>query len=733
MIYFEATPPHGAYARIAVSDAPAHGCDGRTGGTGGREFGRSADFKIRRNHRGQFELSVLYTYPSDATEAYTWVNSNDKYIAITPSEDGKRCTVEGLKDGKAYVSVVSASGKTLSRCLVTVKTVRVSSVSLNNKALILPPGATYELRTIVKPSNATYKSATWRSSDEKVLKIVASDDDSATIQAVGKGPAYIYATTRTRKVACRVTVKDLTVTSVKFPSKKRTVYLHSPVPVKVTPVVSPSTAPDTTLTYKSSKVEVATIAEDGTLTLHGVGTTIITARSVANPAKYAECTVYVSSRPIKSLTLTGGPDGPLNPGETATLTASALPADADDRSFAWTSDKSDVVKVTDPTNGAIEAVGPGYADLTATSNANPNVKLTVRVYVRGGAMKSIWIAGGGDAVIGGEMRTKHPTSARYDVRFDDMINNVGGMADDPLANGSAYQHVSKFFNGKNVIGILSLEVTLTNSKKPINKTFTFRGKPEYAGSILAANGIDVVTLANNHTVDFGSGGYRDTQRALDRYGVKYCGSGVSSPKNIVTTENGVRVGFLGYVSQYASASTVRKQVKALKTKCNMVVVSYHWTDVAQFYYRKPNSKQRALAHAAIDAGAKLVLGHHVHRVNGVEKYKDGYIAYDLANFMTNAVATQNKPSADNPMAKQDFDSIIYRQNFNVFEDGYVEAVGLTDGGIEIVPISTTSTKKLIDGKPINNSMPKPYTEPADINRVLDTLNRFSINFSYRIR
>jgi len=686
---------------------------------------------------GELVLDVLYTYPINATEAYKWVNSNDGVVSIEPSPDNKSCTVKGLKDGGAYVSVVSVSDdRTISRCLVTVKSpkvVRLTSLSLNKTSLSMHPGTTFVLKATARPSNATHRTVAWSTNDpdKKVLKITENSDGSVKVEAVGYGSASVIARTQAQRgyAVCRVTVKDLSVSSVSFSSTKRSVYLKTPN-VKVFPTVSPATAANTAVTLDSSDKSVAEIDEYGMLTIHKTGRTVITATSVANARKYAKCTVTVYSRPIKSLALTGAPDAPLDVGDTATLTASAVPADADDPTVTWTSSDENIVRVADKAAGAIEAVGPGFADLTATSNSNSRVRITRRVYVRSDgdsdAMRSIWIAGAGDAVIGGESRAKHKTSPMFDRRFDDMIVNKDNMADDTTANGTALQHVKQYFEGGNVIGILNLETTLTTSSRSANKSFTFRGKPEYAKTILYDNGIDVVTLANNHTIDFGSGGYKDTQRALNTAGVKYCGSGVSYPKNLVVTANGVRVGFLGYVSKGTSASTVRSQVKALRKKCDMVVVSYHWTDVEQFYYRMPNSKQRMLARAAIDAGAKLVLGHHVHRVSGVEKYKGGYIAYDQGNFFTNAIGTTNTPSPNNPMAGKDFDSIIYRQKFNVFKDGYVEAVGVADGGIEIVPVCTTSSQK------VNNTMPKPYTDPEDIRRVLSTVNRFSINFQYPI-
>lgn len=671
----------------------------------------------------QTELDVVYTFPTGATEGYGWTASNGTVVKITPNpEGGASCTVEGLKDGKSYVSVVSESGKTLSRCLVTVRTVKVKAVSLNKRTLTMHPGTTFDLKATVKPAGATYRSIQWRSTNEKAVKITNRADGSATIMAVGNGKASIVASSLVRKAVCSVTVKNLSVSAIKFSPNKRTVYLHSPTPVKVYPVVAPATAADTSVTLTSSDESVAEIADDGTLTLKKTGKTVITARSVNN--KVAKCTVTVATRPIKSLKVTGAPEGPIDPGEEGVLSAAVTPGYAENRAVKWTSSEEGVVTV-DPDTGAYRALSGGVAVIKATSVASPAVSAAYTMRVRGGAMRTITISAGGDAVIGGETRAKHATSPKFDQRFKNMISDPV-LSDDPTAtNGIAFQHVKRFFEGGDNIGILNLEVTFTGPKtKPNNKTFVFRGEPEYAQTILKNNGIDVVSLANNHTGDFGSAGYRDTMRALNAAGVYYCGPNVPTSRSIYTTENGVRVGFLGYVSKGASASRIRAQVKALKKKCDMVVVSYHWTDVKQFDYRMPNSKQRTLARAAINAGAKLVLGHHVHRVSGVEKYKDGYIAYDLANFMTNAIATQNRVGPYNPMGKQDFDSMIYQQKFNVFEDGYVEAADIT-----IIPLSATSSKT------VNNTMPRPF-DPArewdDYMRVINNINRFSINYRYSV-
>lgn len=211
------------------------------------------------------------------------------------------------------------------------------------------------------------------------------------------------------------------------------------------------------------------------------------------------------------------------------------------------------------------------------------------------------------------------------------------------------------------IAIGNLETPLTDRGGPVvDKTYLFRNPPDRVAPALKSAGFDIVNLANNHTLDYGPEGLRDTIDALNRVGIAHVGAGMSLQEArraaVLTLPNGQTVGFLGYSNTFpeefwatpAQAGTafghvdqVQNDVRALVERgVDIIVVSFHWGQERQTELR---SYQPLLAHAAIDAGADLVIGHHPHILQGVERYKQGLVLYSLGNYtfatFSNAVHT----------------------------------------------------------------------------------------------
>ncbi len=205
----------------------------------------------------------------------------------------------------------------------------------------------------------------------------------------------------------------------------------------------------------------------------------------------------------------------------------------------------------------------------------------------------------------------------------------------------------------------------------------FRSPPETVAALVAA-GFDGVGLANNHSMDFGPEALLQTIELLDEAGIAHCGGGRNieeAHRPAILQRKGSRVAFLSYSSvfqpgvfpagpdrpgiatvkintAYLPSSRVFEQpgsppttvtipdeaerealledVRNAKKQADLVVISWHW-GVSQSY-RKIVNYQTDLGHAAIDAGADLVLGHHPHIVQAVEAYRHGHICYSLANF-----------------------------------------------------------------------------------------------------
>jgi len=202
-------------------------------------------------------------------------------------------------------------------------------------------------------------------------------------------------------------------------------------------------------------------------------------------------------------------------------------------------------------------------------------------------------------------------------------------------------------SGDIVFGNLETPITAGRIIKPGD--MTFRADPGVE-TYLAEAGFDILSLANNHLMNYGERGLNDTLTALDAAGIKYAGAGINAteahrPK--VVSANGVDFVFLAYdagnivpTSYEATANRpgiaimdigrMAEDVNAVKKDDNVVIVSMHG---GVEYAPRPSLEQTVFAHAAIDAGADLVLGHHPHVVQTAERYKDKIIFYSLGNFI----------------------------------------------------------------------------------------------------
>ncbi|RII28402.1 MAG: capsular biosynthesis protein [Geobacter sp.] len=191
-----------------------------------------------------------------------------------------------------------------------------------------------------------------------------------------------------------------------------------------------------------------------------------------------------------------------------------------------------------------------------------------------------------------------------------------------------------------------------------DKRFRFRAEPAAAAALREA-GFSVLTLANNHVLDYGSVGLQDTADLLDRYGILHSGAGknLGEARQAVTiTIKGKRLAFLAYSLTfpdkfYASDSTpgtapgypsfFADDIAKARQTADYVIVSFHWgTERAE----RPHSRQVAAAHQAIDAGADVVLGHHPHVLQGIERYKGGVILYSLGNFAFGSLSPSSRQS-----------------------------------------------------------------------------------------
>jgi poly-gamma-glutamate synthesis protein (capsule biosynthesis protein) len=199
------------------------------------------------------------------------------------------------------------------------------------------------------------------------------------------------------------------------------------------------------------------------------------------------------------------------------------------------------------------------------------------------------------------------------------------------------------------IAFCNLECPISGRGEAIAKRYLFNAPPESVDG-LAFAGFDVVSLANNHVLDYGPIALEDTQRHLSRVGIAAVGiSTQQAPQNpVILVRNGVRIGFLAYAdpeSPYGYAkefgvfetgpakaieAVVAADIEDLKRRADVIVVSVHW---GTEYVESAEPRQKTLGRFFVDQGADLVVGHHPHVLQETEWYQAGLILYSLGNFV----------------------------------------------------------------------------------------------------
>lgn len=182
-----------------------------------------------------------------------------------------------------------------------------------------------------------------------------------------------------------------------------------------------------------------------------------------------------------------------------------------------------------------------------------------------------------------------------------------------------------------------------------DKQFTFRLPPEKV-SLFLEMGIDGVTLANNHALDFGREALLDSCETLDRAGIQHTGAGASlelAKKPVVVGQKGKQVAVIGAtrvvpVSDWAAGrqspgmlaaydmGVLLEEIGRQRQENDFVVVYIHWGAEKE---ERPRDYQRTMARQMVDAGADLVVGAHPHVLQGIEYYKGKAIVYSLGNFV----------------------------------------------------------------------------------------------------
>ena len=247
---------------------------------------------------------------------------------------------------------------------------------------------------------------------------------------------------------------------------------------------------------------------------------------------------------------------------------------------------------------------------------------------------------------------------------------------------------------------------MTKRNTRADKTFAFKGNPSYL-KILQQGNVDAVSFANNHCRDYGEGSYNDTIAVFKKNKMPFASYGKVS----VYKTKGKKIGMIavnGLDGVSSSERFINSGIKKLKKKkADLIVVSMHAgiekTSVI-------NDVQKTIAHYAVKKGANLVLGHHPHTLQGIEKYKGAYIVYSLANFCFGGNT--------NPADK---DTMIFQQTFT-FKNKKLKKTK----DIKIIPCKVSSSNS------INNYQPTPAKGAAK-KRIIAKMNRFCKPYNLKFK
>ncbi len=291
-----------------------------------------------------------------------------------------------------------------------------------------------------------------------------------------------------------------------------------------------------------------------------------------------------------------------------------------------------------------------------------------------------------------------------DVAFDG-----GTFPDEVEAQNKDYSYflrnVKPYFESDDLT-IVNFEGTLTKRGSRQDKTFAFKGDPEYT-KILTTSSVEAVTLANNHSRDYGEESFEDTKKYLGEAGITY----FEKLNTVVKDVKGVKVGLVGLYDLDNSANdNLPKAMEKVKNDgAEIIIVQIHWGIEGENY---PEDSQIQLAHKAIDSGADLVIGHHPHVLQGLECYKGKMIAYSMGNF---CFGGNQNPS--------DKDTMIYRQTFTVRD-------GKSNGTLDyyVIPCSISSSKSRNNYQPTPANGDEKTRIQNKIQKFTDKLGNLDVSF-----
>lgn len=309
---------------------------------------------------------VLYATVAPATalnKSVIWTSSNPAVVEV--NQNG---VLTSKTTGVAQITVTTADGAFTDNCTVVVANIPVTGVILDKSNTSIDVGKAIVITASIMPENATNRSVIWRTSNSNI----ASVDINGVVIGKAAGEATIIAETVDGKytAVCKVVVNNVSqvVPITGLSLDKTNITLEQGKVVILGAQIKPSNATNKKITWESSNVNVASVDSNGIVTAKNTGWAWVTATAsdggykaycFVTVNKYSDNYVAVNGIELDTVIVQ------MSKGESETLRATVLPAEATNKSLTWSTDNSSVVSVD--SNGKITALNPGIAIITATS------------------------------------------------------------------------------------------------------------------------------------------------------------------------------------------------------------------------------------------------------------------------------------------------------------------------------------------------------------------------------
>lgn len=315
-------------------------------------------------------LKVKSVTPKKASKKVTFKSSNKKVATVN-----SKGVIKAVKPGKATITVTSKSNKKVkATCKITVKQYvkKLTVKNAVNNTVAIKKGKSLTLQVKVEPSNASNKKVTYTTKNKKIATV--NSKGKVTAKKAGKTTITIKSKDGKAKKNITVIVPKTAVSKVKLNTSKKTLTEGSSFTLKA--MVSPSKATTKIVSWKSSNTKVATVSTKGKVVAKKPGKATITVTTLDGNKK-ATCKVTVKAKTVEVTKVTVNPTSKqMTVGETATITAAVVPANATNKTITWSTNNNAVATVA---NGKVTAKAAGTAVITAKSNNGKSASCTVTV------------------------------------------------------------------------------------------------------------------------------------------------------------------------------------------------------------------------------------------------------------------------------------------------------------------------------------------------------------------